>query len=58
MKLRNQCILTNLAIIGGLALELYRGYKWPVLVGVGCVLLILANSIFAYRWRTGSQKVG
>ena len=55
MKLGNQWALTNLAILGGLALELYRGYKWPVLVGVGCVLSILVNSIFVYRWRKGSR---
>jgi hypothetical protein len=55
MKLRNQILLVNAGITGGLVLEVYRGAPLPVIAGVGCVLFLMANAIFLFRWKNLSS---
>jgi hypothetical protein len=49
MELENQLLIVNLAIVGGLAFEYFRGSPAFAIVVAGVGLLLLANGIFWIR---------
>ena len=49
MKLQNQILIVNAAILGGLVFEYFRGSPIFAIVVSGVFLLLLANVIFFVR---------
>jgi hypothetical protein len=49
IKLQNQILIVNVAILAGLAFEYFRGITVGILVLCGVFLLPLANIIFFIR---------
>ncbi|MDE3186725.1 MAG: hypothetical protein KGM96_04275 [Acidobacteriota bacterium] len=46
MKLLNRILIVYAAVLGGLALEYFRGTPITSLVIIGVILLMLANVVF------------
>ncbi|MGA3136146.1 MAG: hypothetical protein ABSC88_09155 [Terracidiphilus sp.] len=49
MKLQNQILIVNAAILGGLVFEYFRGSPIVAIMVSGVFLLLLANVIFFIR---------
>lgn len=51
MKLRNQIVIVNLSILGGLGIGYSQGALVSVILAAGMVLLLMVNIIFVLRKR-------
>jgi hypothetical protein len=51
MKLKNQILIVNAAVLAGLVFEYFRGVTIDILVLTAVFLLLLANIIFFIRLR-------
>jgi len=56
MKLQNQILLVNAAILGGLVFEYFQGAPIVSIVLAGALLLLLANVIFFIRLQKAKKK--
>jgi hypothetical protein len=56
MGLRNQVLIVNIGILGGLVLEYYQGAPILPLGVAGVVVALLANGIFCFRWRRSLNR--
>jgi hypothetical protein len=51
MKLRNQILIVNAAVLAGLGFVYFQGSPLTIIIGCGIFLLLLVNAIFFFRMR-------
>jgi hypothetical protein len=56
MKLQNQILIVNVAIVAELAFEYFRGSPTFSIIVTGASLLLLANVIFVVRVRKAKKS--
>jgi hypothetical protein len=56
MELGNQILIVNLAVVGGLAFEYFRGAPVFAILVTGVGLLLLANGIFWIRIKRAKKS--
>jgi hypothetical protein len=55
MKLKDQALLVNVAILAGLTFEYFRGAPVPAILVAGALLLLTVNIIFLIRSRRAKR---
>ena len=55
MKLENQALLVNVAILAGLGFEYFRGAPILAILIAGTSLLLMVNMIFFIRWNRAKK---
>jgi hypothetical protein len=57
MKLKDQVMLVNLGIFGGMVVAYFQGFSIPYIAGCGVLAFVVVSAVFFYRIRR-AKKLG
>jgi hypothetical protein len=56
MKLKDQAMLVNLGILGGMVVAYFQGYNIFIIIGIGVVVFVMVSAIFVYRTKKARRQ--
>jgi ABC-type antimicrobial peptide transport system permease subunit len=56
MKLKDQAMLANLAIFGGMVWAYFQGFPMLYIVGCGVGVFVVVSAIFLYRIKKARRR--
>jgi len=56
MKLKDQAMLANLAIFGGMVVAYFQGISMLYIVGGGVLAFVVVSAVFIYRMKKAKRQ--